>query len=152
MQTVRAQDIWSGARRRYGTFLHSPLLDELKSLESMLAREAARRARADPGAPVERPEDPSVSVRLSGDQFGGPERLSLPTLPSMSSNVTIAQHFENEASPAAGSPKGAIDFPETPACRARPCSFGTSVAMVPCCGCALRRPRTMAAPKVCMRG
>lgn len=36
------QEIWSGGRRRYGTFLHSPLLDELKSLESMLVRQAAK--------------------------------------------------------------------------------------------------------------
>ncbi len=45
------QEIWSGGRRRYGTFLHSPLLDELKSLESMLVREAAKRnSKAENGA------------------------------------------------------------------------------------------------------
>ena len=28
--------MWSGNRRSLGTFLHSPMLDELKSLEAML--------------------------------------------------------------------------------------------------------------------
>ena len=30
------QSVWSGNRRSLGTFLHSPMLDELKSLEAML--------------------------------------------------------------------------------------------------------------------
>lgn len=97
------QEIWSGPRRRYGTFLHSPLLDELKSLEAMLARQAAKRAKNQGAA--ERPDDPSVTVRMSGDHFEGAQRLSLPMLPSMSSNLAVAQHYEKES--ASGSPKGA---------------------------------------------
>ena len=101
------QEIWSGPRRRYGTFLHSPLLDELKSLEAMLARQAAKRAKNQGAA--ERPDDPSVTVRMSGDHFEGAQRLSLPMLPSMSSNLAVAQHYEKdyEKESASGSPKGA---------------------------------------------
>lgn len=33
---VSLQSVWSGDRRLLGTFLHSPMLDELKSLEAML--------------------------------------------------------------------------------------------------------------------
>ena len=31
-----AQSVWSGQKRMIGTFLHSPMLDELKSLETIL--------------------------------------------------------------------------------------------------------------------
>ncbi len=30
------QSVWSGQKRMIGTFLHSPMLDELKSLENIL--------------------------------------------------------------------------------------------------------------------
>ncbi len=36
------QELWCGTKRMDGTFLHSPLLDELKSLEIMLMRQAYR--------------------------------------------------------------------------------------------------------------
>ena len=35
-RVVALQSVWSGNRRSLGTFLHSPMLDELKSLEAML--------------------------------------------------------------------------------------------------------------------
>ena len=39
---VALQELWCGTKRMDGTFLHSPLLDELKSLEIMLMRQAYR--------------------------------------------------------------------------------------------------------------
>ena len=39
------QELWCGTKRMDGTFLHSPLLDELKSLEIMLLRQAYRQDR-----------------------------------------------------------------------------------------------------------
>ena len=33
---LHAQSVWSGQKRMIGTFLHSPMLDELKSLETIL--------------------------------------------------------------------------------------------------------------------
>ncbi|CAL8468915.1 g8456 [Coccomyxa elongata] len=86
------QEIWSGGRRRYGTFLHSPLLDELKSLESMLVRQAAKCSTKAGNGADERPKDPSISVWLGGAD--APERMSLPSLPSLSPNAIVAQHFE----------------------------------------------------------
>ena len=46
-ESVRAalQELWCGTKRMDGTFLHSPLLDELKSLEIMLLRQAYRQDR-----------------------------------------------------------------------------------------------------------
>ena len=37
------QEVWSGPRRLVGSFLHSPLLEELRSLEAMLQRQARKR-------------------------------------------------------------------------------------------------------------
>ena len=37
------QELWCGMKRVDGTFLHSPLLEELKSLEVMLVRQAYRK-------------------------------------------------------------------------------------------------------------
>ena len=36
------QELWCGVKRMDGTFLHSPLLEELKSLEVRLVRQAYR--------------------------------------------------------------------------------------------------------------
>ena len=33
---LHVQSVWSGQKRMIGTFLHSPMLDELKSLEAIL--------------------------------------------------------------------------------------------------------------------
>lgn len=40
----------------------------------------------------ERPKDPSISVWLGGAD--APERMSLPSLPSLAPNAIVAQHFE----------------------------------------------------------
>ncbi|BDA43089.1 probable E3 ubiquitin-protein ligase BAH1-like 1 at C-terminar half [Coccomyxa sp. Obi] len=98
------QDIWSGPRRRYGTFLHSPLLDELKSLEAMLAREVTNCSNTAENGVDERPKDPSITVWLGGTD--APVRMSLPSLPSLSPNATVAQHFEH--APPDDNPKGAV--------------------------------------------
>lgn len=42
---VALQELWCGTKRMDGTFLHSPLLDELKSLEITLMRQAYRQRR-----------------------------------------------------------------------------------------------------------
>ncbi len=39
---VPVQSVWSGDKRMIGTFLHSPMLDELKSLETILMQKVSR--------------------------------------------------------------------------------------------------------------
>ena len=46
LKCVALQELWCGTKRMDGTFLHSPLLDEMKSLEIMLMRQAYRQRRA----------------------------------------------------------------------------------------------------------
>lgn len=75
-----SQELWCGTKRMDGTFLHSPLLNELKSLEVMLLRQAHRARRGASGqdssndgsvdsrSAVQSAIDaaPSVSVNLPG--------------------------------------------------------------------------------------
>ena len=46
---TRLQEVWSGQRRTLGAFLHSPLLEELRSLEAILQRQARKQLRAASG-------------------------------------------------------------------------------------------------------
>ncbi|BDA51487.1 probable E3 ubiquitin-protein ligase BAH1-like 1 at C-terminar half [Coccomyxa sp. Obi] len=80
------QDVWCGHRRQYGAFLHSPMLEELKSLQTMLAASAKN------GETSVTPSR-SVSVQLSSED-GDSEWVELPMLPSLEGGAAIAQHFE----------------------------------------------------------
>ncbi|CAL8465639.1 g5175 [Coccomyxa elongata] len=77
------QDVWCGRWRQYGAFLHSPMLEELKSLQTMLAASAEVT-----GEPPSR----SVSVQLSSED-GDSEWAELPMLPSLE-GAAISQHYE----------------------------------------------------------
>lgn len=88
----------------YGTFLHSPLLEELKSLETILMREVARR-RKDMTRGACLPSGPSLSgiseIEMSACPESGP--MSLPMLPSIAGgNTAVAQHFEKPGPSAKG--------------------------------------------------
>ncbi|CAL5221648.1 g3875 [Coccomyxa viridis] len=97
------QELWCGTKRMDGTFLHSPLLDELKSLEIMLMRQAYRqRMRGQEGtaegsvgssAAVQSALEtaPSVTVNLPSQGPAKAERVELPMLPSLAPGNTIEQ-------------------------------------------------------------
>jgi hypothetical protein len=96
------QEVWSGHRRSYGMFLHSPMLEELKSLQAILAaKQQHPNSNSDTASRT-------VSVQLSSDA-GDSERVDLPMLPSLELNAAVSQHFERtdedakSAAPAAAS-------------------------------------------------
>ncbi|CAK0731866.1 hypothetical protein CVIRNUC_000053 [Coccomyxa viridis] len=91
------QSVWSGNRRSLGTFLHSPMLDELKSLEAMLMQRVT--------GGTETPPQRTVSVRLS-DKIGELELIDLPMLPSLERNSSISECHErgSEAAEEHGTP------------------------------------------------
>jgi hypothetical protein len=87
---VIEQEVWSGTKRMYGTFLHSPLLDELKSLETVLMREAARRRKQLARSSSERSSQgflgkpsPIVLPGCGQEVELSVGRMSLPMLPSI---------------------------------------------------------------------
>ncbi|KAK9918914.1 hypothetical protein WJX75_008012 [Coccomyxa subellipsoidea] len=99
------QEVWSGHRRSYGMFLHSPMLKELKSLQAILAaKQQHPNSNSDTASRT-------VSVQLSSDA-GDSERVDLPMLPSLELNAAVSQHFERtdedakSAAPAAASSEG----------------------------------------------
>ena len=95
------QEVWSGHRRSYGMFLHSPMLEELKSLQAILAAQQHPNSHSDATSRT-------VSVQLSSDA-GDSERVDLPMLPSLELNAAVSQHYERtdegskSAAPAAAS-------------------------------------------------
>ncbi|CAL5224097.1 g6726 [Coccomyxa viridis] len=83
--TAYLQSVWSGQKRMIGTFLHSPMLDELKSLENILMEKVTGGAATPPAR--------TVSVRLS-DKIGELELVDLPMLPSLERNSSVSQCYE----------------------------------------------------------
>ena len=59
------QQVWSGSKRAHGMFLHSPMMDELKSLEAMLLSDRIKQGKA--GAMPDQDSSRTVSVELSDD-------------------------------------------------------------------------------------
>jgi hypothetical protein len=80
---MRAQQVWSGPKRGHGAFLHSPMIDELKSSQAMLLAEAAAKSGAGPrtsDGPAK-----TISVELSEHSAGGSsERVRCKGSPSQS--------------------------------------------------------------------
>lgn len=85
---IGSQEVWCGPRRQFGAFLHSPMLDELKSLQTMLATGGSGGSAAGGRTPHR-----TVSVELSGET-GDSERVDLPMLPSLEHDASVSQHYE----------------------------------------------------------
>ncbi|CAK0780442.1 hypothetical protein CVIRNUC_005055 [Coccomyxa viridis] len=97
------QELWCGVKRMDGTFLHSPLLEELKSLEVRLVRQAYRvrmgKGSADSSTDSSRRAAAgalqsvhSVSVDLPVQGPAVAETVELPMLPSINSGSAV-QHY-----------------------------------------------------------
>jgi hypothetical protein len=88
VRALPEQEVWSGGKRHSGAFLHSPLLEELKSLQAMLEEGLPQPLSA-------LKSQRTVSVELS-NHSGDSERVELPMLPSLAKNATVSQHFEQK--------------------------------------------------------
>jgi hypothetical protein len=88
------QACWSGQTQKYGAFLHSPLLVELKALESNAQRELAAVAEADAGgSDNEPPQAPDLLRRSAREAV---ERLR-ESLARASVDSADASTFSNES-------------------------------------------------------
>ncbi|KAK9835065.1 hypothetical protein WJX81_008355 [Elliptochloris bilobata] len=77
------QSLWNGGRRAHGSFLHSPLLDELRAMEAILARDNAAAAEAALAAvAAARAVHPSAENALMDDPSSHRPARALPERPS----------------------------------------------------------------------